>query len=443
MQRPDLDRGNRDLVRVNAATAGDFALERKRYVYKTFVLGGAHRNADRRSVPARNFAGVRAVDQAVWRPSVEMGGTMRRGPWLNAGPRDASVGLRNAGGSGHARRQKKGIILRRAALGAIAALTLGLAPTASADVFPGPWDSNHQLPTITSPDVTIKFSDVTALTPYLELDIADELTCPNGTPNLTFTITFADPSGQVVNSLTTGPSMALPPEWACPWTYNGTNWQTSNAYRVAQSWSANGGAPDFSSVIMPGGSDDIATAPPTVALFDLTKSGPMLYQVSDAGGVIAEGTYTSTVTPPGTRELWDTDYANFVKYCIEANRTIYHADNGHEYCLVAAGSPTATFVAGWPAPPAAPAPAPVPINPPSVVAPPAAPGPRAVRCVVPNLRAKTLGRAKTALSRAHCAMGQVRRPGKVSPRHTLRVRAQSARPRTAHPSGFRVSVTLK
>jgi hypothetical protein len=64
----------------------------------------------------------------------------------------------------------------------------------------------------------------------------------------------------------------------------------------------------------------------------------------------------------------------------------------------------------------------------------------AAGCVVPKLTGKPLSQARKLLVRAHCALGEVKRPH----RHTgkLAVLAQSARPGTRHKAGFKVSVTL-
>jgi hypothetical protein len=64
-----------------------------------------------------------------------------------------------------------------------------------------------------------------------------------------------------------------------------------------------------------------------------------------------------------------------------------------------------------------------------------------LRCVVPNLRHLTLASAGQALQRAHCRLGGVRTtPG--GRRRPLRVLGQSARPRSRHPTGYRVDVLL-
>ena len=294
---------------------------------------------------------------------------------------------------------------------------------------------------VTNPDVTIKFLDPTALTPYLELDIADELDLPerNAEPVVHDHLRRPDRPGSQQSDHR--PSMALPPQWACPWTYNGTSWQTSGMSRVAQSWSANGGAPDFDSVVMPGGASGSAVAPPTVALFDVRSSGPMLYQVSDSRGVVAQGTYTSTVTPPGTVALGrrllplravlhrsqPDDLPREQRPRILPDRVrLTHSDLR---CGLAGSARAAELAA--------------PTVPPSVVPTPGIPTPQTVRCVVPSLKSKTLSRAKTTLTRAHCRVGNVRRPRKTTPGHAFRVVAQSARPRTVHIRGFRVGLTLR
>ena len=85
-----------------------------------------------------------------------------------------------------------------------------------------------------------------------------------------------------------------------------------------------------------------------------------------------------------------------------------------------------------PIPPAAPPPPP---PPPPVVRPPVA------RCVVPNVKGKTVPAARTALARARCALGRVsraysRRVGKS------RIISQSRRAASRHPRGTRVNVVV-
>ena len=66
------------------------------------------------------------------------------------------------------------------------------------------------------------------------------------------------------------------------------------------------------------------------------------------------------------------------------------------------------------------------------------------RCVVPKLRGKTLGQAKTALSRAHCRLGTVHRP-KPRNHHKLPklvVTGSSPRAGTSRPNGTKVGLTL-
>jgi PKD repeat protein len=63
-----------------------------------------------------------------------------------------------------------------------------------------------------------------------------------------------------------------------------------------------------------------------------------------------------------------------------------------------------------------------------------------VRCIVPRLKGKTLGRAKTLLRRAHCALGVVYEPGQAH--NVLKVKTQSPRPGRRFPAGHRVSLTL-
>lgn len=100
-------------------------------------------------------------------------------------------------------------------------------------------------------------------------------------------------------------------------------------------------------------------------------------------------------------------------------------------------SPAATFsttvrAAALPAPPA--------------TAPAAArPSLTATGCVVPSLVGKTLRTARQVLLRADCRLGAVaqqKRKRRRTPRSTLRVAWQSAKPGSKRPIGFHVSVKL-
>ena len=71
---------------------------------------------------------------------------------------------------------------------------------------------------------------------------------------------------------------------------------------------------------------------------------------------------------------------------------------------------------------------------------PAPPPPPAVQCVVPRVTGKTLAAARTALAHSRCALGRVtKRRSRV---RKGRVVAQSMRPGTRRPRGFRVGLTL-
>ena len=66
------------------------------------------------------------------------------------------------------------------------------------------------------------------------------------------------------------------------------------------------------------------------------------------------------------------------------------------------------------------------------------------RCVVPKLKGKTLGQAKTALSRAHCRLGTVHKP-KPRKHHKLPklvVTSSSPRAGASRPNGTKVGLTL-
>jgi virginiamycin B lyase len=70
------------------------------------------------------------------------------------------------------------------------------------------------------------------------------------------------------------------------------------------------------------------------------------------------------------------------------------------------------------------------------------------RCVVPRLKGKTLGDARKALTRAHCALGKVNRPRKpahtprTGTRRSLVVKSESPGAGTRRPAGTSVSLTL-
>jgi serine protease AprX len=111
-----------------------------------------------------------------------------------------------------------------------------------------------------------------------------------------------------------------------------------------------------------------------------------------------------------------------------------------DYILDVSGglSPPPPPPAPAPPPPAAPPPAPPP--PP----PPAAPPPRtptATRCVVPNLKGKTVAKAKAALKARRCAAGRIKR---VFSRKVKkgRVIAQGRRPGSRHARNTRVGLTV-
>ena len=90
-----------------------------------------------------------------------------------------------------------------------------------------------------------------------------------------------------------------------------------------------------------------------------------------------------------------------------------------------------------PPPPAEPPPAP-PIPPPPPVAP---PPPAQARCIVPNVRGRTIPAARLAFARARCVLGRVSRAysGRV---RKSRIIGQSRRPGSRHPRGTRVNVVV-
>ena len=88
-------------------------------------------------------------------------------------------------------------------------------------------------------------------------------------------------------------------------------------------------------------------------------------------------------------------------------------------------------------PPPAPQPAPPPPPPPPAVLPP----PRVVRCVVPNVKGKTVAKAKAALKRRRCVAGKVKQAFSDKVKKG-RVMAQSKRPGTRHRRGTKVNLTV-
>jgi subtilisin family serine protease len=92
-----------------------------------------------------------------------------------------------------------------------------------------------------------------------------------------------------------------------------------------------------------------------------------------------------------------------------------------------------------PPPPAGPPPPP-PAGPPPPPPPPAVPPPVA-RCVVPNVKGKTVPAARTALARARCALGRVSRAYSRRVRKSRIIR-QSRRVGSRHSRGTRVNVVV-
>ena len=98
-----------------------------------------------------------------------------------------------------------------------------------------------------------------------------------------------------------------------------------------------------------------------------------------------------------------------------------------------------------PPPPVEPPPAP-PIPPPPPVAPPppppvAPPPPAQARCVVPNVRGKTIPAARLAFARSRCVLGRVSRAYSSRVRKS-RIIGQSRRAGSRHPRGTRVNVVV-
>lgn len=112
--------------------------------------------------------------------------------------------------------------------------------------------------------------------------------------------------------------------------------------------------------------------------------------------------------------------------------------NAHR-ALLAIGEPSPPP----PPPPPSPTPPPPPASPPPAPPPPPAVSrpPAQARCVVSNVKGKTVAAARTALARARCALGQVRRAysGRVKKGTII---SQSKAPGTRHPRGTRVNVVV-
>lgn len=74
---------------------------------------------------------------------------------------------------------------------------------------------------------------------------------------------------------------------------------------------------------------------------------------------------------------------------------------------------------------------------------PVRPAPRAVKCVVPDLKRKSLRAATAALKRAHCALGTVQRPsGRAARRAATRVVSQTRKKGAKLAKGTAVGVTM-
>ena len=61
---------------------------------------------------------------------------------------------------------------------------------------------------------------------------------------------------------------------------------------------------------------------------------------------------------------------------------------------------------------------------------------------MPALKHMTLTRARTALKKANCRVGKLRKPKHVARHHTLRVFGQSAKARSRHPARYRVNLWM-
>jgi hypothetical protein len=152
-------------------------------------------------------------------------------------------------------------------------------------------------------------------------------------------------------------------------------------------------------------------------------------------------------------------FTSRVEFAATAGTTYRIAVDGYDY---GAGADTGAIVVNWsgaaptqqpppsppppsPPPPSPPPPSPPPASPPPPSPPPPSPPPprtgSAVRCVVPNVRGKTIAGARTALVRARCTLGRVSRTFSARVRQG-RVVSQSRRPGARLARGTRVNVVV-
>jgi PASTA domain/WD40-like Beta Propeller Repeat len=166
-----------------------------------------------------------------------------------------------------------------------------------------------------------------------------------------------------------------------------------------------------------------------------TSTPSAIYSMNAGGGGVVKLT-----TPP---IIDDPDYGSLQTF-----------DLGPRWQPCRVGTSTCTSVAPPPQPPSPPPPSPPPPSPPPPPRPPSPPPPSppppspppvrppaVVLCVVPNVKGKTVARAKAALRARRCAPGRI----KYAFHRTIkkgRVIAQSKRPGTRHPRNTRVHLTL-
>jgi hypothetical protein len=192
-------------------------------------------------------------------------------------------------------------------------LTVNAALATASAAGTAPFDSAHEPPIVTSPNVSTGRTpfpgDTNSFAFFVVVDAT--LTCPAGQPAL-YTVTLSDPTG--TTTVTT-----LDP--------------CSNAV-----WGAVPANPALDFVV--------STFSATVVFYP-NRSTPFLYQVSGPNGVVAQGAMTATVTPP-TEIDQQSDIDNFINVCINGNYTLYSKNGGDLYCIVSGDKSYA--VGGWPAP---------------------------------------------------------------------------------------------
>jgi hypothetical protein len=206
---------------------------------------------------------------------------------------------------------------------AIALAVVALSSAASSPAYSGPWDAAHLPATITVPGVIAQAGTSEAF----EVRIGAALSCPNGEP-VPITVTFSDPSGAESASL----AEPCGGRWA----------EAASDERV-----------DFSLRTFAAASGVLE---PSVTFISAVTT-PFVYEVSNAGGVIARGALIATVIPPRVIDSRH-DMSEYVAVCVDGKQELQALGRGDHYCEVGGGT---NYTPGdWPAPapskPAAPAP---------------------------------------------------------------------------------------